>query len=94
MTDTDIATILNAIGDLRSDFTAMKTDVYEKFDTVQKEIVVMKTDMAGIKTDIGSMKTQMEAVNTDIHNIVKQHEADMDYIKNCLDGLNGQVHQQ
>lgn len=54
----------------------------------------MKTDIAGIKTDIGSMKTQMEAVNTDIHNIVKQHEADMDYIKNCLDGLNGQVHQQ
>ena len=108
MTDTDIATILNAIGEMRSDFDNMKVDVNTKIGVVQQDIASikvemgvlktdiagMKTDIAGMKTDIAGMKTDMEAMNTDIGNIVEQHEADMRYIRNCLDGLNGQVRQQ
>lgn len=101
MTDTDIATILNAIGEMRSDFENMKVDVNTKIGVVQQDIDgikvemgVLKVEMGVLKTDIAGMKTAMDAMNTDIGNIAEQHEADMRYIRNCLDGLNGQVRQQ
>lgn len=94
MTDTDIATILNAIGEMRSDFENMKVDVNTKIGVVQQDIDGIKVEMGVLKTEIAGMKTAMDAMNTDIGNIAEQHEADMRYIRNCLDGLNGQVRQQ
>lgn len=83
MTDTDITTIVNAIGSLRDDFAMMKENVEQKFNIIQ-------TDIAGIKTEIGNIKTDMETMNEDFNNLAKLRESDMEYIKNCLNALNGQ----
>ena len=72
MTDTDIATILNAIGVLN-----------DKFDAVNMEIAV-------IKTDIGDIKVGMESMNEDIHNIAVQQTENKALMTNILNGLNGQ----
>ena len=105
MTETDIATIISAIGDMRSDFVAMKTDFEQRFDTVHKEITWIKTEMGEMKTDISDLKTEMgemktdisdlkeqnRLMNEDINNLANQHTADMQYIRNFINGLNGYV---
>ena len=58
---------------------------------IKIDIGNIKTEMTVVKTDIGNIKDDMKLMNTDINNLDGRQKADMAYIKNSLEALNGSV---
>lgn len=78
--ETDSADIKIDIGNIKTEMAGMKDDIGN-----------IKTEMTVVKTDIVSLKDVIETMNKDINNIDTQRQADMAYIKDRLDALNGSV---